>query len=113
MCQVHSRPLGKTTRSPGPKLTEFVPSVTVTLPLSTRQVSFSVYSQLKVLGLHFQIGQALQVAASAAEGFLTMMSLTLGILFCSFGYFLWIQLVLFFFRLASLYLKRGIFEYAI
>jgi hypothetical protein len=42
---------------------------------------------LKVLGPHFQTGHALQVAASAAEGFLTMMSLTLGILFCSFGYF--------------------------
>jgi hypothetical protein len=55
----------------------------------------------------------LQVAASAAEGFLTMMSLTLGILFCSFGYFLWIQLVLPFFRLAPLYLKSSIFEYAI
>lgn len=81
MRQVHSRPSGKITRSPGPKLTESEPSVTVTLPVSIRQVSFSVYSHLKVLGPHFQIGQVLQLAASASEGFLTMISLTVGILF--------------------------------
>src|SRR4030042_5463892 len=81
MCQVPSRPSGKTTRSPGPKLTEPESSDTVTLPLSIRQVSFSVYSQLKVLGPHFQIGQFLHLAASASEGFLMITSLTVGILF--------------------------------
>jgi len=43
-----------------------------------------VYAQSKVLGWHFQIGQALQVSASSSDGFRTITSLTVGILFTFF-----------------------------
>jgi hypothetical protein len=38
-----------------------------------------VYAQSKVLGSHFQIGQARQVDASSSDGFLTTTSFTVGI----------------------------------
>jgi len=60
--------------------TESLPSVTVTLPSIKRHVSFSVYSQSKVLASHCQVGQALQTSASSSDGFLTITSFIVGIL---------------------------------